>query len=62
MGTMAAGAGPARTQEAAFLDVADSDIAHRLPQQGAKAMAASALDLYLRPELVAELKKMKYPL
>ena len=56
------GAGPARTHEAAFLDVADSDIAHRLLHQGAKAMAASALDLYLRPELVAELKKTKYPL
>lgn len=62
MGTIEAGAGPARTHEAAFLDVADSDIAHRLLHQGAKAMAASALDLYLRPELVAELKKTKYPL
>ena len=62
MGTIEAGAGPARTHEASFLDVADSDIAHRLLHQGAKAMAASALDLYLRPELVAELKKTKYPL
>ena len=52
----------AKPAQRAFLDVADSDIAHRLLHQGAKAMAASALDLYLRPELVAELKKTKYPL
>ena len=43
---------------------AENDIAvlHQRLHQGAKAMAASALDLYLRPELVAELKKTKYPL
>ena len=38
-------------------DVGDDDHAAM-----ACAMAAAALDLYLRPELVAELKKTKYPL
>ena len=62
LGTAEAGAGDARTHDAAFLDVADSAIAHELLHTGAKAMAAAALDLYLHPELVAELKKTKYPL
>ena len=48
---------PARTHDAAFLDVADSDYAHQLIHIGGKVMAASALDLYLKPEMIKELKK-----
>jgi hypothetical protein len=54
------GTGPvsdARTHDAAFLKVADSDYAHKLLHQGAKAMAASALDLYQNPELVKKLRQ-----
>ena len=46
---------PARTHDADFLLVADSDYAHKLLHIGAKAMAASALDLYLDPLLVEKL-------
>lgn len=42
----------ARTHEEAFLDVADSEYAHRQLHIGAKLMAASALDIYLHPELL----------
>ena len=40
----------ARTHEAEFLAVADSGYAHRKLHVAAKAMAASALELYLHPE------------
>ncbi len=42
----------ARTHEAAFLEVADSEFAHRKLHVAAKAMAAGALELYLHPELL----------
>ena len=45
----------ARTHDAAFLQVADSDFAHGLIHEGAKAMAATALDLFLDPSLLEQL-------
>ena len=54
MGTREAGL--AKTHEAAFLDVADSDVAHKLLHLGAKAMAATALDLFTEPALLQKAK------
>ena len=45
----------ARTHDAAFLEVADSEFAHDLIHKGAKAMAATALDLFLDPSLLEKL-------
>lgn len=46
---------PAHTHDAAFLEVADSEHAHKQLHIGAKCMGASALDLMIEPAIIKEL-------